>query len=276
MPPSPSTPPPVALSIAGSDSSAGAGVQADLKTFSANGVYGLTALTCVVAEVPGVVAAIQSIDTAVVRQQVHLLAENFPVRAVKTGLLHSAEIVRLVADLYREELAAKNQPPLVVDPVMVATSGDSLVAGEVVEAYREHLFPHAALITPNLDEAAALLNRKIYDEAAMASAGRDLADFFGVPFLLKGGHLRGATALDLLIFPGGVTHEFTAPFQRGGATHGTGCAYSAAIAAQLAHGHPLIEAVRRAKVFITSAIQNSFQWRKPGRPEMNALNHFAE
>jgi len=110
----------------------------------------------------------------------------------------------------------------------------------------------------------------------MKSAGCELADSFGVPFLLKGGHLAGATALDLLVFPGGVAHEFTAPFHRGRATHGTGCTYSAAIVAQLAQGHPLIEAVRRAKVFVTAAIQHSFQWHKPGRLEMNALNHFIE
>jgi hydroxymethylpyrimidine/phosphomethylpyrimidine kinase len=274
MLPNPPKSPPVALSVAGSDNSAGAGVQADLKTFGACQVYGLTVVTCVVAEVPGFVAAIQAIELAMVRQQVELLARNFPIRAMKTGLLHSPEIIRLVADLYIEGLAPKNRPPLVVDPVMVASSGDRLLQDAAVDTYRERLFPHAAVVTPNLDEAAALLGREIRDAADMSVAGRDLADLHGIPFLMKGGHLEGENAIDLLVFPGGVTHEYSAPFLRGRATHGTGCTYSAAITAELARGHPLVEAVRRAKVFVSAAIRNSFQWQKPGRLEMNALNHF--
>jgi hydroxymethylpyrimidine/phosphomethylpyrimidine kinase len=274
MLPNPPQSPPIALSIAGSDNSAGAGVQADLKTFSACQVYGLTVVTCVVAEVPGFVGAIQPVDAATVRQQIELLARNFPIRAVKTGLLHSKEIIRLVADLYVDGLAPKNRPALVVDPVMVASSGDALLPDDAVATYRERLFPHAALITPNLDEAAKLLGRDIPDAAAMAVAGRELADLHGVPFLMKGGHLEGDTAVDLLVFPGGMTHEFSAPFLRSRATHGTGCTYSAAITAGLAQGHPMVEAVRRAKVFVSAAIRNSFQWRKPGSLEMDALNHF--
>ena len=274
MLPNPPKSPPVALSVAGSDNSAGAGVQADLKTFGACQVYGLTVVTCVVAEVPGFVAAIQAVELAMVRQQVELLARNFPIRAMKTGLLHSPEIIRLVADLYVEGLAPKNRPPLVVDPVMVASSGDALLQGAAVDTYRERLFPHAAVVTPNLDEAAALLGRKIEDVAAMSVAGRELADLHGIPFLMKGGHLEGDNAIDLLVFPGGVTHEYSAPFLRGRATHGTGCTYSAAITAELAQGHPLVEAVRRAKVFVSATIRNAFQWQKPGRLEMNALNHF--
>jgi hydroxymethylpyrimidine/phosphomethylpyrimidine kinase len=188
--------------------------------------------------------------------------------------LYSKEIVRLVADLYIDGLAPRNRPPLVVDPVMVATSGDLLLQADAVATYRERLFPHAALVTPNLDEAAALLGREIPDVAAMAVAGRELADLHGVPFLMKGGHLAGDQAIDLLVFPGGMTHEYSAPFFRSRATHGTGCTYSAAITAALAQGHPLVEAVRRAKAFVSAAIRNSFQWHKPERMEMNALNHF--
>ena len=276
MLPNPPQSPPVVLTIAGSDNSAGAGLQADLKTFSALQVYGVTVVTCVVAEVPGFVTAIQPVDPELVRQQVELLANNFPIRAVKTGLLHSKEIVGLVADFYVDGLAPKNRPPLVVDPVMVATSGEALLQDDAIAAYRERLFPHAALVTPNLDETAALLGRRIPDAAAMAVAGRELADLHGVPFLMKGGHLEGDEAMDLLVFPGGLTHEYSAPFVRGRATHGTGCTYSAAITAGLAQGHPLVESVRRAKVFVSAAIRNSFQWQKPGRLEMNALNHFAE
>jgi hydroxymethylpyrimidine/phosphomethylpyrimidine kinase len=274
MLPNPPQAPPVAMSIAGSDNSAGAGIQADLKTFGAAQVYGLTVVTCVVAEVPGCVAAVQPIGVEIVRQQIELLAKNFPIRAIKTGLLHSKEIIRLVADLYVERLAPKNRPPLVVDPVMLSTSGDALIEADAVAAYRERLFPHAALVTPNLDEAAALVGRLIPDREAMRVAGLELADLHGVPFLMKGGHLTGEEAVDLLVYPGGLTHDFSAPFIRGRPTHGTGCTYSAAITAGLAQGHPLVEAVRRAKVFVSAAILNSFQWRKPGSIEMDVLNHF--
>ena len=150
---------PVALTIAGSDCSAGAGLQADLKTFSALGVYGLTAVTCVVAEVPGKVGRIQAIEAANVREQIELLLENFPVAAVKTGLLLSPEIVALVAEIFAARAAQKI--PLVIDPVMVATSGAALLQPEAVAIYRAQLFPLATLLTPNMAEAAALIGRPV-------------------------------------------------------------------------------------------------------------------
>ncbi len=194
---------------------------------------------------------------------------------MKTGLLHSKEIVGLVADLYVDGLAPKNRPPLVVDPVMVATSGDALLQDDAVAAYRERLFPARRAGHAESRRGRGVAGPPRFPtRRPWRSAGRELADLHGVPFLMKGGHLEGDEAMDLLVFPGGMTHEYAAPFVRGRATHGTGCTYSAAITAGLAQGHPLVEAVRRAKVFVSAAIRNSFQWQKPGRLEMNALNHF--
>src|SRR3954463_7608561 len=143
---------PVALTIAGSDSSAGAGIQADLKTFSALGVYGLTAVTCIVAEVPGRVSKIEPVSPALVREQIDVLLRSFPVGAIKTGLLFSAEIIEQIARALREH----GSLPLVIDPVMVATGGDPLLQEDAIAAYERELFPRAALLTPNLDEAARL------------------------------------------------------------------------------------------------------------------------
>ena len=266
---------PVALTIAGSDSSAGAGAQADLKTFTALGVYGLTAITCVVSETPGKVQRIQAVDTDVVADQIDLLLESFPVAAVKTGMLFSAEIVAAVAHAIAGWNAKRStRIPLIVDPVMVATSGDLLLRKEAIEIYERELFPLATLVTPNLDEAATLLGGSIPDLEAMREAGRRLVQRYGVPILLKGGHLGGEHAIDLL-FDGDAVAEFSAPFTRGVHTHGTGCTYSAAIAAGLACGSSLDEAVRSGKQFITAAIAQHFSWPDGRGAALHALNHSA-
>jgi hydroxymethylpyrimidine/phosphomethylpyrimidine kinase len=263
----PHSPPPVALTIAGSDSSAGAGAQADLKTFTALGVYGLTAMTCVVAEVPGRVRAIQPVEPEIVREQIRLSFEAYPVAAVKTGMLHSGEIISAVCD----ELEKTGSLP-VVDPVMIATSGDALLKDGAIALYEQRLFKMAALVTPNLDEAGALLGRPIASLSAMREAGEELVKKYGRPFLLKGGHLREAQAVDLL-FADGAVREFTAPFVPGVSTHGTGCTYSAAITAGLAKGLPLVEAVAAGKQFVTDAIGCFLRW--PARQgSTDALNHF--
>lgn len=265
---------PVVLSIAGSDSSAGAGAQADLKTFHALGVYGVTAITCVVAEVPGKVTSIQPIAPQLVADQIRVLFEAFPIAAVKTGMLFSSEIIdRVCAALQEGFAAAERRPFLVVDPVMVATSGDPLLQGEAVARYRDQLFPMADLVTPNLDEVATLLGRAVTSLAEMRTAGEELARKFGVSFLIKGGHLREPIATDLLISEGAV-HEFSAPFVPDVFTHGTGCAYSAAIAAGIAQGLPLVEAVGAAKGFLTKAITGFLRWERDGR-RTDALHHFA-
>jgi hydroxymethylpyrimidine/phosphomethylpyrimidine kinase len=254
---------PVALTIAGSDSSAGAGIQADLKTFSAFGVYGLTAVTCVVAETPGRVSKIEPVSASLVREQIEVLLRSFPIAAIKTGLLFSAEIIREIANVLRED----RSQPLVIDPVMVATSGDPLLQDDAIGIYERELFPRATLITPNLDEAARLIGKPIGDLRAMREAGEILASKYGVSVLLKGGHLAGDEATDLLFLHGNVM-EFSAPFSRGVATHGTGCTYSAAIASGLATGLPLEEAVRRAKKFVSVAIEQHHAWN-----DIHALNH---
>ena len=257
-------PPPVALTIAGSDNSAGAGAQADLKTFGAHGVYGLTAITCVVAEAPGVVSAIQAVELDVVRQQIELSMAKFPVAAIKTGMLHSREVIELVARLLRGAVA-----PLVVDPVMVASSGDPLLEPDAVTAYREQLFPLATLVTPNLDEARTLLGRDIASTEEMRGAGVELARHYGAAFLMKGGHLGGPEAVDLLCFADGRTAEFRAPFTRGVSTHGTGCTYSAAVTAGLASGLELEPATAQAKRYVTAAVSGFFRW-----GSTDALSHF--
>jgi len=264
---------PVALSIAGSDSSAGAGIQADLKTFSALGVYGLTALTCVVAETPGLVSKIEGVGAALVREQIEVVLKNFPVAAIKTGLLFSAEIVSEIARTLRAHAErTKRITPLIIDPVMVATSGDLLLAKDAIASYERELFPLAALLTPNLGEATRLLGETISDLPAMRKAGRKLVEKYRVPVLLKGGHLAGENAVDLLFLEGNVV-EFSAPFSRGVATHGTGCTYSAAIAAGLASGLALEEAVRRAKKFVTATIAQHLAWKTPQGMTLHALNH---
>lgn len=264
---------PVALTIAGSDCSAGAGIQADLKTFAAFGVYGLSAVTCVVAEVPRRVSRIEPVTTIMVRQQIEVLLKNFPVRAIKTGLLWSAGIVSSVARTIRNLKKKGARPiPLVVDPVMIATSGDNLLEPGAVESYKKELFPLATLITPNLDEAAALLKtamikgRKQMDDAAKA-----LAKKYRASILLKGGHLRGDKAIDVLFHNGKCT-EFPAPFVRDVQTHGTGCTYSAAITAGLASGLPLEQAINHAKQFVTQSIARHFRWKRGSR-KIDALNH---
>jgi hydroxymethylpyrimidine/phosphomethylpyrimidine kinase len=263
---------PVALTIAGSDSSAGAGIQADLKTFSALGVYGLTAITCVVAETPGKVSRIEAISAEIVHEQIAVLARNFPIAAAKTGLLFSGEIVEAVArgiDLLRK---IDNHIPLVVDPVTVATSGDALLATGAMKIYERELFPIATLLTPNLNEAGNLIGEPIRDLDAMRKAGKQLQQKYSVSILLKGGHLTGDNAVDLL-FIGDKISEFSAPFARGVATHGTGCTYSAGITAGLAAGLSLEEAVGHAKEFVTASIAQQLRWKSKSGENIDALNH---
>src|SRR5438034_5492850 len=264
---------PVALSIAGSDSSAGAGIQADIKTFSAHGVYGLTAVTCVVAEIPGKVSRVEPVSAKIVREQIEVLAKNFPIAAIKTGLLCSAGIVSAVAKtiLDLDKIFAP-RIPLVIDPVFVATSGDSLLDPAAIETYEKELFPLASLITPNLDEAGRLLGAKIKDRQSMHHAGKELEKRFKTGILLKGGHLPGERAVDLL-FDKAKMVEFSAPFVRGVETHCTGCTYPAAITAGLAKSLALEDAVRQAKKFVTGAITRHFRWTSRVGGTVQALRH---
>jgi hydroxymethylpyrimidine/phosphomethylpyrimidine kinase len=264
-----SSAPPVALTIAGSDNSCGAGAQADLKTFHARGAYGLTAITCVVAEVPGRVEHVQAVTPAVLRSQIRLLFDAYPVAAVKTGMLYSRELLRVVSEELADRLGRFH---LVVDPVMVASSGDPLLKPDAVRAYEEELLPLADLITPNLDEAAVLLGRKVASARAMPEAARELHGKYRAAVLLKGGHLGGRQSVDVLCDASG-TVTMVLPRLPGRGTHGTGCTLAAAITADLARGRDLRRAVRDAKGYLHRALREQFTWRR-GRRITAALRHF--
>jgi len=257
---------PVTLTIAGSDSGGGAGVQADLKTFAALDVHGTSAITCITAQNPRGVTGIQPVRGELVRKQIKAVFAELPPRAVKTGMLYSAEIINVVADFF----AADRRPPLVVDPVMVATSGAVLLRSSAIRALKTRLLPLATLITPNLDEAQLLLNRRLRRLEDLLDAAEEIHERFGCAALVKGGHLKlGQDAVDVL-FDGRRFTVFRARRIAGVSTHGTGCTYSAAIAAQLARGEKLNKAVELGKVFITRAIAGS---QKAGRHSV--LNWFA-
>ncbi len=244
---------PIALTIAGSDSGGGAGIQADLKTFAALGLHGTSALTCITAQNPRGVRGLQAIRPALVTAQIEAVFAALPPAAVKTGMLYSAAIIRAVAAFF----SGRNRPPLVVDPVMVATSGAPLLKANAVQALTRELLPRAVLTTPNLDETAILVGTKPATVEAMRAAAREVVRRYGCAALIKGGHLRGGrTAVD--IFNDGEQELLLeAPVVRGIGTHGTGCTYSAAIAGELARGRTLPEAVVAAKQFVTQAIAQS-------------------
>ena len=256
---------PVVLSIAGSDCSAGAGVQADLKTITALGGYGLTALTSVVSETPAVVSRIQLLDAAMVHDQVRVLAEAFPIAAAKTGMLGGRAQIEAVVEAW-QPLAARGVP-LVVDPVMIATSGGRLMEDDAVETMTSHLFPLARVLTPNMDEAAALLGARITSRGEMQDAAEQLAQRFGCAVLLKGGHLAGDDAPDVLV-DGADVSWFENRRIHGVHTHGTGCTLSAALATGLAKGLPLADAAREAIAFVHRAIAGHLRW-----GAVDALNH---
>jgi hydroxymethylpyrimidine/phosphomethylpyrimidine kinase len=247
-----------ALTIAGSDSGGGAGLQADLKTFTALGVHGTSAVTCVTAQNPRRVTGIQPIRADMVRQQIEAVFAELPPAAVKTGMLYSAEIIRVVAEFF----AGGKRPPLVVDPVMVATSGAILLKPSAILVLKTQLLPLAALVTPNLPEAEMLVGRKLRTLEDLHAAAREIYERFGCPTLVKGGHLPHAPAAMDVFHDGLHSRLLIAARVRGVSTHGTGCTYAAAITALLARGERLPRAVELAKRFITRAIANS---RKVGR-----------
>lgn len=253
-------PVPNVLSIAGSDPSGGAGIQADLKTFGALGVYGMAVVTALTAQNTRGVAAVHVPPPVFVAEQIDAIFTDVAVAAVKIGMLADAAVVEAVAD----RLGTFNAHDVVLDPVLVATSGDSLGTPGVVEAMRRALFPLAAVITPNLPEAARLADRPIpADLAAMRDIARALGDAGAKAVLVKGGHLGSERAVDVL-FDGHAIEEFEAAWVDTTNTHGTGCTLSSAIAAYLALGHELPDAVGRAKGYLTLALQASGRLRVGG------------
>ncbi len=261
------TSPPVALTIAGSDCSAGAGLQADLKTFQHFGVHGLTAVTCVVSETANVVRHVHPVPVAIVKDQIALLLDSFPVAAVKTGMLFSAAHVRAVAEV----LARHPQLAVVVDPVMIASTGAALLEPAAIALYQELLLPLARLITPNLPEAAALLGTPIAGAAALEPAARRLAALYHTNVLLKGGHLDGPDCLDVLLADGEIYH-FSTPRLTVAGSHGTGCTLAAAVTARLALGDALPAAVAAAKAYLTDTLRHSYAFESPAGGILHALN----
>ncbi|HKG33375.1 MAG TPA: bifunctional hydroxymethylpyrimidine kinase/phosphomethylpyrimidine kinase [Gemmatimonadales bacterium] len=239
----------IALTIAGSDSGGGAGIQADLKTFQQFGVFGTSVIVALTAQNTRQVRAVESVPENMVTEQLTALAEDLPPAALKTGMLAEAALVRLVARAIREN----GWGPLVVDPVMVASSGVRLLSTEAEEVVREDLLPLAALVTPNLDEAAILTGRVVHDAPTMERAGSTLLRFGAGAALVKGGHLSGPVLTDILVTPSGI-RRFTHTRIDTASVHGTGCTLSAAITAGLALGRPLERAVEDGLDFVHRAI----------------------
>ena len=238
-----------ALTIAGSDPSGGAGLQADLKTFQAFGVYGTSVVTVVTVQNTVRSSRVDTLDPALVGEQLDAVLEDIPPHAAKTGALGTAAIVEAVA-------ARKFDCPLVIDPVMVGKHGGLLMDRDARSALVQLLFPKAGLVMPNLDEVRELTGMEVCRIDQMQEAAKRVADLGPASVLVKGGHLEGPEAVDLL-WHGGEFLELRTPRIESQHTHGTGCVYSAAIAAGLALGHPLPEAARRAKAFVQNAIRKA-------------------
>lgn len=253
------------LTIAGSDSGAGAGIQADLKTFAAHGLYGISVITLVTAQTTTGVTAVEILDPAIVRAQLEAVFSDFDIRAVKTGALGSSEVINTVADFLVDNSPAN----LVIDPVMISKHGNKLIDDDAVHTLKTRLLPLATCITPNLPEAAALTGTAVEQtDEAMLSAGKALLTSGAQSVVVKGGHLSGAPR-DLLVTARGnrwyAEERIESPH-----THGTGCTFSSAIAANLALGHPIEQAVGLAKEYVTGAIANARLFGKG----INPVNHF--
>ncbi|MDF3821210.1 bifunctional hydroxymethylpyrimidine kinase/phosphomethylpyrimidine kinase [Leptospira sp. 96542] len=258
---------PITLTIAGSDSGGGAGVQADLKTFSSLHTFGTTVFTCLTAQNPDKVSAIYEISPAFVSSQLETVSSYFPIKAAKTGMLYSTEIIKTVASFFYDNPDIQ----LILDPVMVATSGAKLLKDEAINALISELIPLAKLITPNLDEASLLLGEKINHFDQLEPMAKSLFQKFNVPVLLKGGHLKNSEQAIDVLFDGSGSYIFSKEFIKDKNTHGTGCTYSAAITAFIAHGKNLAEAVGLAKEYIQQSLEDVIQ-----TGPTNHLNHFPD
>ncbi|MFC1462189.1 bifunctional hydroxymethylpyrimidine kinase/phosphomethylpyrimidine kinase [Verrucomicrobiota bacterium] len=250
---------PATLTIAGSDSGGGAGVQADLRAFSSLGVSGTCAITCITAQNPSEVRGVLPVDPDMVRLQIETICDGFAVVAAKTGMLYSGAIIQEVARV----VAERELPSLVVDPVMVATSGAKLLEDDAISTLCAELIPMATVLTPNLPEAEILCGHGIGSSAGIEDAAREIADKFGVACVLKGGHLanqegmtQGDTILDVLCVDGEI-RRFEGPRVNATETHGTGCMFSAALAASLAKGESVSGAVAAAKEYVHGVLSST-------------------
>ncbi|HJU40986.1 MAG TPA: bifunctional hydroxymethylpyrimidine kinase/phosphomethylpyrimidine kinase [Tahibacter sp.] len=263
----PSSPHACALTIAGSDSGGGAGIQADLKTFHAFGVHGLSAITALTAQNTRAVTAVHTTPPAMIAAQLDALFDDFPIGAAKTGMLGDAKTIRAVV----RALSRRDLPALVVDPVMISTSGAALLDPCAVDALRELLLPRAALVTPNLPEAQALTGRTIRRAADGDRVAADLLDAGAAAVLIKGGHRGGRTVVDRL-YANGEEFTFEHPrLPRNG--HGTGCTLAAAVTAGLVRGLDLVAACDTAIRYVHTALAGAF---RPGRSKIDVLDHAAK
>ena len=256
---------PIALTIAGSDSGGGAGIQADLKTFAALGVYGTSAITAITAQNTIGVTAVQALSADLVTAQIEAVAGDMKLDAVKTGMLANSSIVEAVA----AAISALDLPSVVVDPVMIAKSGDRLFDAEALAALRSELLPQARVVTPNVPEAEVIADMRITSLDEAREAARRIHKLGPASVVVKGGHLPGDEAIDLL-FDGRTFSEYRTPRIETRNTHGTGCTFASAIAAHLALGHKLPDAVGKAKEYVTGAIRNGLAIGQGHGP----LNHF--
>ena len=259
---------PSVLTIAGSDSGGGAGIQADLKTFSALGCYGTSAITAVTVQNTLGVTGIHSIPAAIVQQQIKAVMDDIAPLAIKIGMVHSAELALAIA----ETLSSYPDIPVIFDPVMVATSGDKLIEDNTLSALRTTLFPVATLLTPNLDEAALLVGREITSLEEMLSAAKEILQTGCFAVLLKGGHLKGVKIFDVYIDKEGKEEVFESAYINSENVHGTGCTLSAAIAAHLSLGNALENAVSNSREYVFHAILHGRNV-KTGNGH-GPLNHF--
>ncbi|BDS06404.1 hydroxymethylpyrimidine/phosphomethylpyrimidine kinase [Oceaniferula spumae] len=251
----------VALSIAGSDCSAGAGIQADLKTFHRLGVHGLTAVTSVVSETPLEVRQIETVAVSLLQSQVKILLETYPIGAIKTGMLPTRPIIIAVCELLKQVGV-----PIITDPVMVASSGPSLIQDDASIALASRLLPMTTLVTPNMPEASLLLGRKILAAEELETAAREISEKFQTSCLLKGGHLPGTDDKLDVLWHEGRAHHFSHPDAGiGEGVHGTGCALSSAITAEIALGRPIETAVANGIELIQQLITESDVWNHHGK-----------
>lgn len=258
--------PPLALTIAGSDSGGGAGIQADLKTFAAFGVYGTSAITAVTAQNTLSVTAVQEIDLNVIAEQIDAVLNDIGADVVKTGMLSSPAITKLVSAKSRQHKFEQ----LVVDPVMIAASGARLLREEAVAMIRNELIPLATVVTPNIPEAEVLAGIDIKSSAGMEEAARLIHRMGARYVIVKGGHMEADDSSDDLLFDGTAFHVFSAPRIATTSNHGTGCTFASAVASGLAHGRDIIHSVEDAKTYVTAAIANAF----PAGNGHGPLNHF--
>lgn len=261
----------VALTIAGSDSSGGAGIQADLKTFQAHGVFGMSVITAVTAQNTQKVYDVQEISPRMVRAQILCLFDDAAIHAVKIGMVSSVSLIETITDALREV----NPPPVVLDPVMISKSGYRLLKQDAQDALVKNLFPLAAVVTPNIYEAEALIGDKISTVAEMKAAARKISKLGAAKVVVKGGHLGGNVATDIL-YDGVQFEELQSGRIETRNTHGTGCTFSSAISANLALGRDFFDAVRRSKAYITGAIEHALPIGKGYGPTHHFFDLYAK